>query len=96
MALPVVAGSTALRRSAAKETIAVDRENKSTEHQPKGSVRNQSDTLDRQNEDVAPGQRDWNADSRKKPDATAKSPLEDPGSDGGTGGTGGTIHEQDR
>ncbi|WP_404711139.1 hypothetical protein [Sphingomonas sp. MMS24-J13] len=43
-------------------------ENISTEHQPKGAALNPSDTLDRENEDVAPGQRQWNADSRQDPD----------------------------
>ena len=45
-----------------------DDENLSTQNQPKGSARNLSDTLDRQNEDVNPGQRQWNADSATKPD----------------------------
>ncbi len=40
----------------------------STEHQPKGAARNPSDTLDRENEKVAPGQRQWNADSQQDPD----------------------------
>jgi hypothetical protein len=44
-------------------------ENISAEHQPKGSARNLSDTLDRQNEQVAPGQRQWNDDSSEDPDA---------------------------
>jgi hypothetical protein len=74
----------------------MDRENISTEIQPKGSARNQSDTLDRENEDIAPGQRELADDSKKAPDPDSKSPMEDPGSDGGTGGTGGTNHEQDR
>jgi hypothetical protein len=74
----------------------MDRENISTENQPKGSARNQSDTLDRENEDMTPGQREWNDDSKRDPDPDGKSPMEDPGSDGGTGGTGGTDHEQDR
>jgi hypothetical protein len=77
------------------ETIAMDRENISTENQPKGSARNQSDILDRESEDVAPGQREWSADSKKKPEDRAKSAMEDAGSPGGTGGTGGTNHEQD-
>ena len=42
--------------------------NLSTEHQPKGSARNPSDTLDRENKDVEPGQRQWNDDSREKPE----------------------------
>ena len=45
-----------------------DDENLSTQNQHKGSARNLSDTLDRQNEDVDPGQRQWNADSSTKPD----------------------------
>ena len=49
--------------------------NLSTENQPKGSARNLSDTLDRQNEDVDPGQRQWNADSATKPDGA---PDDDP------------------
>jgi hypothetical protein len=73
----------------------MNRENISTEHQPKGSARNLSDSLDREDEDVAPGQREWSDDSKKKPDDRQKSPMEDPGSPGGTGGTGGTNHEQD-
>ncbi len=73
----------------------MDRENISTENQPKGSARNQSDTLDRENMDVAPGQREWSADSKKKPDDRVRSPMGDTGSPGGTGGTGGTNREQD-
>lgn len=42
--------------------------NLSTEHQPKGSTGNPSDTLDRTNEHVEPGQRQWNEDSSEKPD----------------------------
>ena len=45
-----------------------DEENLSTQNQPKGSARNLSDTLDRRNENVDPGQRQWNADSATKPD----------------------------
>jgi hypothetical protein len=42
----------------------MDRDNLHTRHQPKGSARNLSDTLDRQNEDVAPGQRSLADDSK--------------------------------
>jgi hypothetical protein len=42
--------------------------NISTEHQPKGSALNPSDTLDRENEYVEPGQRQWNDDSAEKPE----------------------------
>jgi hypothetical protein len=42
--------------------------NISTEHQPKGAALNPSDTLDREKENVAPGQRQWNADSQQDPD----------------------------
>jgi hypothetical protein len=55
----------------------MDRENISTENQLKGSARNQSDTLDRQDEDVARGQREWADDSKKNPDPASKSPMED-------------------
>jgi FtsZ-binding cell division protein ZapB len=48
--------------------MAINDKNLSTEHQPKGSAKNQSDTLDRENEAVAPGQRAWADDSAKKPD----------------------------
>jgi FtsZ-binding cell division protein ZapB len=48
--------------------MAISDKNLSTEHQPKGSAKNQSDTLDRENEAVAPGQRAWADDSAKKPD----------------------------
>jgi hypothetical protein len=41
--------------------------NISTEHQPKGGARNPSDTLDREGEAVAPGQRMGNDDSAVKP-----------------------------
>lgn len=44
--------------------------NISTEHQPKGSGLNPSDTLDRRNEQVPPGQRQWADDSAEKPDGT--------------------------
>jgi hypothetical protein len=44
--------------------------NISTEHQPKGAALNPSDTLDRRNEQVPPGQRQWADDSAEKPDAT--------------------------
>jgi hypothetical protein len=51
--------------------------NLSMEHQPKGSATNLSDTLDRQNEDVPVGQRQWAADSATKPtDAAAPSEEE--------------------
>jgi hypothetical protein len=73
----------------------MERENISTENTPKGSARNQSDTLDRENEDVAPGQRQWSADSKKKPDGADRSPMEDAGSPGGTAGMGGTDNDQD-
>jgi hypothetical protein len=42
--------------------------NLSTEHQPKGSAGNPSDTLDRKNEHIDPGQRQWNEDSSDTPD----------------------------
>jgi hypothetical protein len=74
----------------------MNRENFHTENQPKGSARNLSDTLDRECEDVAPGQRQLAGDSDEEPETDSKSPLEDPGSPGGTSGTGGTSHEQDR
>jgi hypothetical protein len=74
----------------------MNRENIHTENQPKGSARNLSDTLDREGEDVAPGQRQLADDSDEKPETDGKSPLEDPGSSGGTSGTGGTSHEQDQ
>jgi hypothetical protein len=74
----------------------MERENLHTENQPKGSARNLSDTLDRENERVEPGQREWSDDSRKDPDESERSPLENPGAPGGTSGTGGTNHEQDR
>jgi hypothetical protein len=41
--------------------------NLSTEHQPKGSATNLSDTLDRQGETVPAGQRQWAGDSATKP-----------------------------
>ena len=74
----------------------MDRENLHAMNQPKGSARNLSDTLDRQGETVAPGQRQWSDDSEKEPDEVERSPMEDPGAPGGTSGTGGTSHEQDR
>ena len=74
---------------------AVDPKEISTEYQPKGSAGNPSDTLDRENENVAPGQRQWAADSKKKPNEEGKSAAEDPGSRGGTAGTGGSDNEQD-
>lgn len=43
-------------------------DNISTENQPKGSARNLSDTLNREHEDVAPGQRRWAGDSSEQPD----------------------------
>jgi hypothetical protein len=43
-------------------------QNISTEHQPKGAARNPSDTLNRENQEVSPGQRQWNADSQQDPD----------------------------
>jgi hypothetical protein len=55
--------------------MTTDDENLSTEHQPKGSARNLSDTLDRNNQDVDPGQRQWNADSGEKPDAAHERDL---------------------
>jgi hypothetical protein len=45
------------------------RRNVSTENQPKGSACNLSDTLDRQNEQVAGGQRQWADDSAAEPEA---------------------------
>lgn len=42
--------------------------NISAEHQPAGAALNPSDTLDREHENVAPGQRQWNADSQQDPD----------------------------
>lgn len=72
----------------------IDRPNISTEPQPKGSGRNPSDTLDREDEDVAPGQRALNDDA--SPESRAKSPMADAGSPGGTSGTSGTDHRQDR
>lgn len=74
----------------------MNRDNIHTENQPKDSARNPSDTLDRENEDVAPGQRQLSDDSDRKPESDGKSPLEDPGAPGGTAGTGGTNHKQDR
>jgi len=41
--------------------------NISTDHQPKGSALNPSDTLDREGEEVEPGQRRWDDDSASKP-----------------------------
>ena len=41
--------------------------NISTENQPKGAARNPSDTLNRENEHVEPGQRQWNDDSAENP-----------------------------
>jgi hypothetical protein len=41
--------------------------NLSTDHQPKGSAHNLSDTLDRENEEVPGGQRQLADDSRTKP-----------------------------
>ncbi len=72
----------------------MERETISTDNQPKGSARNVSDTLDREHEDVAPGERALAEDGNTQADD--KSPLEDPGAPGGTSGTGGTIHDQDR
>jgi len=46
--------------------------NLSTEHQPKGSAANLSDTLDRRDEQVPAGQRQWAADSATKPAPTAE------------------------
>jgi hypothetical protein len=74
----------------------MNRENIHTENQPKGAARNLSDTLDREGEDVIPGQRQLADDGDEKPEADGKSPLEDAGSPGGTAGTGGTSHDQDR
>jgi hypothetical protein len=48
--------------------------NISTEHQPKGSARNLSDTLDRQEERVAPGQRQWADDSAEQPEEAPPEP----------------------
>jgi hypothetical protein len=48
--------------------MAINDKNLSTERQPKGSAKNKSDTLDRENETDAPGQREWTDDSAKKPD----------------------------
>ena len=42
--------------------------NISTENQPTGSAGNLSDTLDRENQHVEPGQRQWNDDSAEKPE----------------------------
>lgn len=47
----------------------MDKPNISTDNQPKGSARNLSDTLDRKNEAVAPGQRQWADDSTQDPNA---------------------------
>lgn len=47
------------------------RENLSTKNQPKGSGRNPSDTLDREQETVASGQRALNADSNFHPDTAS-------------------------
>ncbi|WP_420138854.1 hypothetical protein [Sphingomonas sp.] len=47
--------------------MTTDKDNLSTQNQPKGSARNLSDTLDRRDEDVAPGQRQWSEDSREPP-----------------------------
>lgn len=74
----------------------MNRENIHTGNQPKGSARNLSDTLDREGEDVGPGQRELADDSDEEPETDSKSALEDPGAPGGTSGTGGTSHEQDR
>lgn len=70
----------------------MNRENIHTENQPKGSARNLSDTLDREGDDVAPGQRQLAGDSDEQPKTDSKSPLEVPG----TSGSGGTSHERDR
>lgn len=72
----------------------MERPNISTEHQPKGSGRNPSDTLDREDEDVAPGQRALNDDA--SPESRERSLQEDTGAPGATSGTGGTDHRQDR
>jgi hypothetical protein len=48
--------------------------NISTEHQPKGSARNLSDTLDRHNEQVPAGQRQWAADSATDPMEASDTP----------------------
>ncbi len=74
----------------------MNRENIHTKNQPEGSARNLSDTLDREDEDVAPGQRQLADDSDEEPETDSKSPLEDPGSPGGTSGTGGTSDGQGR
>jgi hypothetical protein len=74
----------------------MERENLHTGNQPKGSARNLSDTLDRENEEVAPGQRQLAEDSDRDPGEADQSPLEDPGAPGGTSGTGGTNHDQDQ
>ncbi|WP_454884926.1 hypothetical protein [Sphingomonas oryzagri] len=74
----------------------MNRENIHTENQPKGSARDLSDTLGREGEDVAPGQRQLADDSGEEPETDSKSPLEDPGSPGGTSGTVATSHDQDR
>jgi hypothetical protein len=50
--------------------------NISTKNQPKGSAQNMSDTLDRKNEQVPPGQRQWADDSEVNPE-----PLSDASAD---------------
>jgi hypothetical protein len=75
----------------------MERENIHTKNQPKGSARNLSDTLDREGEAVAPGQRELADDAEKRDNRDGdRSPPEDLGAPGGTAGTGGTNHEQDR
>jgi hypothetical protein len=59
----------ALRLSSTQESMMDTREtNISTEHEPKAVALNPGDTLDRENDNVAPGQRQWNADSQQDPD----------------------------
>lgn len=72
------------------------RKNLHTGNQPKGSAQNLSDTLDRESEKVAPGQRQRAEDSDWEPGEADQPPLEGPGAPGGTSGTGGTNHDQDR
>lgn len=75
----------------------MERDNIHSENQPKGSARNLSDTLDREDDDVGSAQRNLAKDDDGEQQAPkGKSPMEDAGADGGTGGTGGTNHEQDR
>lgn len=44
-------------------------DNISTDNQPKGSARNLSDTLNREHEQVAPGQRQLSEDASDRPEA---------------------------